>query len=181
MSTKASVPFTPEVRGDRQAWQLGRLAAVPTVFKAHSFTSSYALMFICFNKPRYYLSLEYHIRPQSPCPFGILPETSWLSAEIKPVAKSILSQLINKSAGDLANDAPKRDLKRKATAPGKVSAAARLVLSPRCSCSVQAHCEFGAAAAAFAPFPSAAAPLQNRLWCKQLPESAHFIPLLGGG
>lgn len=95
------------------------------------------------------------------------------------MAESILSQLINKSAGDLANDAPRRDLKRRATAPGKVSAAPRLVLSPRCSCSVQAHCEFGAAAAALAPFPSAAAPLQNRLWCKQLPGNAHFIPLLG--
>lgn len=74
------------------------------------------------------------------------------------MAKSILSQLINKSAGDLANDTLKQALKRKATGPGKVSASPRRVLSPRCLCSVQAHCEFGAAAAAFALFPSAAAP-----------------------
>lgn len=74
------------------------------------------------------------------------------------MAKSILSQLINKSAGDLANGTLKQALKRKATGPGKVSASPRRVLSPRCLCSVQAHCEFGAAAAAFALFPSAAAP-----------------------
>lgn len=74
------------------------------------------------------------------------------------MAKSILSQLINKPAGDLANDTLKEALKKKATAPGKVSAAPQRVLSPRRSRSVQAHCEFGAAAAAFAPFPSAAAP-----------------------
>lgn len=77
---------------------------------------------------------------------------------MKPVAKSILSQLINKSAGDLANDTLKQVVKRKATGPEKVSAAPRRVLSPRCLCSVQAHCEFGAAAAALALFPSAAAP-----------------------
>lgn len=69
-----------------------------------------------------------------------------------------LSQLINKSAGDLANDTLKQVVKRNATGPGKVSAAPRRVLSPRCLCSVQAHCEFGAAAAALALFPSAAAP-----------------------
>lgn len=73
-------------------------------------------------------------------------------------------KLINKSAGDLANDALKETLKGKPTAPGKVSAAPRRVLSPRRLRSVQAHCEFGAAAAAFAPFPSAAAP--HRL-CKK--------------
>lgn len=74
------------------------------------------------------------------------------------MAKSILSQLINKSAGDVANDTLNQALKRKATGPEKVSAAPRRVLSPRGLCSVQAHCEFGAAAAAFALFPSAAAP-----------------------
>lgn len=68
------------------------------------------------------------------------------------MAKSILSQLINKSAGDVANDTLNQALKTKATGPEKVSAAPRRVLSPRGLCSVQAHCEFGAAAAAFALF-----------------------------
>lgn len=159
MSTKASAPFTPEVRGPRQAWQVGGARCSYSTFLG-AFLYLELHVDVCFleNKRRHYLSLEYHIRPQSPCPFGIWPETSWLSVEIKPVAKSILSQLINKSAGDVANDAPTEVSERKATAPGKVSAAPGLVLSPRCSCSVQAHCEFGAAAAAFAPFPSAAAP-----------------------
>lgn len=40
------------------------------------------------------------------------------SVEIKPVAESILSQLINKSAGDLANEAPERDLKRRGDGSG---------------------------------------------------------------
>lgn len=164
LSTKASVPFTPEVRGTAKH-------AARRSGGARCSSNSYQGAFLYLelhintfnnnsnnNKQRYYLSLEFHIQPQSPCPFGISPETSWLSVEIKPAAKSILSQLMNKSAGDLADVTLKQALKKKATGPGKVSAAPRRVLSPRCLCSVQAHCEFGAAAAAFALFPSAAAP-----------------------
>lgn len=55
----------------------------------------------------------------------------------------------------------------------------RSLLSPWCVCSLQAHCEFGAAAAAFALFPSAVAPhrlLKNRLWSKQVPETGLSSP-----
>lgn len=109
------------------------------------------------NKQMRYLSLGCHIQPQSPCPFGISPETSWLSVEIKPVAKSILSQLLNKSAGGSCKRRAERGFEEK-SGTGGGRAARRRVLSPRCVRSVQAHCEFGAAAAASALFPSAAAP-----------------------
>ena len=183
LSTKASLPFTPEVRvqTSMQPGEQGEARCTSSSFLgAFLHLELHINAFPNYNKQKYYLSLEFHIQPQSPCPFGISPETSWLSLEIKPVVESILSQLINKSAGGSCKRVAETGFEEESDGKGKSKCgssacivSAVLVFSPgalwvwrccRCFCSVSIRCR-------------ASPPRQNWLWCKQLPERAHLVHL----